>query len=102
MKWTPARTDSAATRLVLTAIPVLWGLALIGVAFWLSRHESSGGTVACLIFSAGYFWFGWSLYHSLNDSEERTARGSDGSPPPYPPSRSAIRGSNRISVAPFS
>jgi hypothetical protein len=99
MERTPARKESAATRLIFTAILVFWGLVLVGVALWLSGHESPGGTAACLIFSAGYFWFAWSLYHSPNVSYERGANGGYASPPSNPRSRPSIHGPNQRSNA---
>jgi len=99
MKLTPARKESAVTRLAITALPVFRGLVLVGVALWLSGHGSPGGTVACLAFSAGYFWFAWSLYHSPNVSYERGANGGYASPPSNPRSRPSIHGPNQRSNA---
>jgi len=104
MKRTPARKESAVTRLIVTALPVFWGLVLVGVALWLFGHGSTGGTVACLAFSAGYFRFAWSVYHSPNVSDERGANGGYASPPSNPLSRPAIHGpdqrSNALETAP--
>ena len=76
MKRISERKDSAATKLILTAIPALWGLALLGLALWLSGHGSPGGTVACLLFSVGYFWFAWSL-HCSNALDGNATDGGD-------------------------
>jgi hypothetical protein len=78
MKRTPATIESAIGRLILTAIPVFWGLALAGVALWLSAHRSRSGTVTCLLLGAGYFWFAWSLYWDPNVHGVRGADVDDG------------------------
>ena len=55
----------AMSRIVAATVSALWGLILIGLAFWLSNRGSTGvgAAVACLAYSAGYFWFAWSAYH---------------------------------------
>jgi hypothetical protein len=53
----------AAARLILLVTGGFWGLVLIGVAVWLSKHGSPGAALACLAFSGAYFWFAWVSYH---------------------------------------
>jgi O-antigen/teichoic acid export membrane protein len=57
--------QDAMSRIVIAIVSVLWALVLIGAAFWLSKSGSTGvgAAVACLAYSAGYFWFAWRTYH---------------------------------------
>ena len=59
----------------MSLAPVFWGLALLGLAVWLLRGEEPGAALPCLIFSAGYFWFAWSLF---NDPVWENGSGSAG------------------------
>jgi hypothetical protein len=59
----------------MSLAPVIWGLALLGLAVWLLRGQEPGAALPCLIFSAGYFWFAWSL---LNDPVWEKGSGSAG------------------------
>jgi hypothetical protein len=49
-------------KLLISAVLGFWGFVLIGIAMWLSKQGSIGGTLACLLFSSGYFWFSWNIY----------------------------------------
>ena len=53
---------AAAGRLIVFMIGGFWGLVLLGVAIWLSKHDSPGAALACLIFSGAYFWLAWVNY----------------------------------------
>jgi hypothetical protein len=57
----------ATSRLIAAIVLAFWGFVLIGVALWLSKRGSSdtGAAFACLTFSVGYFWFGWSIYRDI-------------------------------------
>ena len=57
--------SSAVTgNLIVILVGAFWGLVLLGLAIWLSNHNSPGGALACLSFSGAYFWFTWDLYRA--------------------------------------
>jgi hypothetical protein len=68
------RKGLGAAREVLSLMPVLWGLTLLGVAMWLLRSHAPAAALPCLAFSAGYFWFAWSLYKDPTWDSESTSR----------------------------
>ena len=70
----PERKDLDVARLIVSLIPVLWGLVLLGIATWLLGHRAPAAALPCLGFSAGYFWFAWSLYKDPTWDSERTPR----------------------------
>ena len=68
------RKGLGAARVVLSLMPVVWGLALLGVAMWLLRSHAPAAALPCLAFSAGYFWFAWSIYKDPTWDSEKTSR----------------------------
>ena len=58
----PKRHSLGIARALLSLAPVFWGLVLLGLAMWLLRSQEPAAALPCLIFSAGYFWFAWSLF----------------------------------------
>jgi hypothetical protein len=60
-------------QLIAAIVSAVWGFLLIGCALWLSKRGSSGtgGALACLAFSVGYFWFCWSIYHDSGGRDRR-------------------------------
>lgn len=58
----PERHSLGIARVLLSLLPVAWGLVLLGLAMWLLRGQEPAAALPCLIFSAGYFWFAWSLF----------------------------------------
>ncbi len=68
------RKGLGAARVVLSLMPVLWGLTLLGVAMWLLSSHAPAAALPCLAFSAGYFWSAWSLYKDPTWDSESTSR----------------------------
>jgi hypothetical protein len=58
----PRQKGFRAARVAMSLAPVFWGVTLLGVAVWLLKGQEPGAALPCLIFSAGYFWFAWSLF----------------------------------------
>ncbi|ARN79880.1 hypothetical protein B1812_00985 [Methylocystis bryophila] len=64
-------------RVILSLISVLWGLVILGVALWLFGRHASVAAFACLMFSAGYCVFAWSIFKDSTWNEERPSRDAD-------------------------
>jgi len=75
----PERRDLGVARLIISLIPVLWGLVLFGVAMWLIDYRAPAAALPCLAFSAGYIWFAWSIFQDPTWDNERASRGHEDS-----------------------
>jgi hypothetical protein len=77
----PERTGFSAARVILSLAPLLWGFVFLGVAIWLLGRQAPAAALPCLAFSAGYFWFAWSLYQDPTSVTLRSSsRGQNPSP----------------------
>ena len=65
---------------VLLLAPVFWGLVLLGVATWLTSRQAVAAAIACLVFSAGYFVFAWSIIRDSTCDEARALDDANESP----------------------
>ena len=95
----PERTGFGAARVILSLAPVLWGLALLGVAMWLFSQRAPAAALPCLAFSAGYFWFAWSLFKDPTWDSERSSRDVRNARVSEPRGRPEPSGFNRNSRA---
>jgi hypothetical protein len=93
------RTGFSAARVILSLAPVLWGFVLLGVAMWLLSQRETAAALPCLAFSAGYFWFAWSLYKDPTWASERTSHDARNAPVFEPRAKPEPSGFDRNSRA---
>ena len=101
----PSQTGGHNTaRVILSLAPVFWGLVLLGVAMWLTSRQVVAAAIACLVFSAGYFVFAWSIFKESTSDDARAFDDADESPlferRATPNSRRLGRGSRGLQMTP--
>jgi hypothetical protein len=95
----PERTGFSAARVILSLAPLLWGFVFLGVAIWLLGRQAPAAALPCLAFSAGYFWFAWSLYQDPTWRRERNSRDVRNAPVLEPRAKPEPSGFDRNSRA---
>lgn len=60
------------SRLIAAILAAFWGFVLVGIAMWLSKDGAPPtGALACIVYSAGYFWFAWATLRGRSDEPRK-------------------------------